>query len=114
MTWTREHDKVLAERCCGLEVDGDQVVIRSLDTGEGWHTTCRYPLPRYNFDAGACGVAAEAWRLQKPGRRYEVVSAYVDGWLVDGGCASLFDGNLGCVSIMPTLHEALYEAVKDE
>lgn len=109
MTWTREHDKVLAERCCGLEVDGDQVVIRSLDTGEGWHTTCRYPLPRYNFDAGACGVAAEAWRKQKLGRSYVIYSQTG----VHPPVVFMIQ-TVETVGRAETLHEALYEAVKDE
>ena len=69
MTWTREHDRIIAEKCEGLRVlayNGDLFVESVPGT---WR-------PLYNYSAYLPDAvrAAEAWRKQKEGRYWRLQS----------------------------------------
>lgn len=120
MTWTREHDRILAERIEGLKVRRwDELPIaqqhydycpEELFIGDSIHDK----MAHYNLDPAACLRAAEAWRLQKPGRSYEFRSAVDDSFGYRPASAACFSGPAQIAGTGEHLHEALYEAVKDE
>ncbi len=124
MTWTRECDRILAERCEGRTVyqgnanwpEGgfagmdsnpcDLYWVRSEPDGIG---QCPVAVPHYNTDIAAEKRAAEAWRVQKPRRSY-VIYSQTGGhppvvFLIEAG---------ETIGRAEHLHEALYEAVRDE
>lgn len=109
--WSREHDRLIAERCEEITefVDDKYQGLSFYDheSDEGFGPGI-VPVPEYNTDIAACIRAAEAWRVQKQGRHYIIYSAA-------GGQSQyivlLERGDV--VGRAKTMHEALYEAVKD-
>ena len=115
MTWTREHDRILAEKCEGFKVRRwDELPIAqqhydycpdNLFIGESIHSR----LANYNTDIAACIRAAEGWRLQKPDREYRTRSKHND----EPALAQLFEQGIYVTSQRGdhALAECLYEAV---
>lgn len=108
--WTREHDRILAEKCENRRttiIYPDGVVIVNDD---GTFS----PMDAYNTDPAAEKRAAEAWRLQKPGRSYEIRSAVNDWFGCRPASTACFSRPAQIAGTGEHLHEAIYEAVKDE
>jgi hypothetical protein len=59
MTWTREHDRIIAEKCQGLRVVVDRHAYWVTDDRGLWE-----PLPQYCAYLPHTVRAAEAWRKQ--------------------------------------------------
>lgn len=119
--WTRKHDRIIAERCEGLTTvepfhGGDYRIVRRFQQtafGETWDSASWTPLPHYNTDIAACFRAAEAWRRQQPGRKYAIYSAVDGPRQTYPPIITLLDSPEPRKYVSETLHEALYEAVKD-
>ena len=121
MTWTREHDRILAEKCEGFKVRRwDELPIAQqhydycpdeLFIGESIHDR----LPHYLTDIAACIRAAEGWVMQNDGRYYLLMSdCYSNKKIWRPRSAELHDRISREVWKATTLHEALYEAVTHE
>lgn len=80
MTWTREHDKVLAE-LEGLknfvygEVFNENLYHRDQDEPAG----NLFEVPRYNLNIADAIRAAEAWVAQAPDARFYDIGRYLNG-----------------------------------
>lgn len=124
MTWTREHDRTLAEKCERLKVRRwDELPIAQRDydycpdelfIGASTHDR----LPHYNTDPAAEKRAAEAWRLQETGRHYKTASPkiYTLGkrTITNPASAACLQNEFYVKGTGKHLYEALYEAVRDE
>jgi hypothetical protein len=113
MTWTRENDRIIAEKCEGLRVvvDGDGYWVTD-DRGK-WE-----PLPKYREYLPHTVQAAEAWRKGDQNNRYWVLeSAYVEenkshavAHQINASCPDqFFDGYSPAPAA--ALAHALYQAV---
>jgi len=102
MTWTREHDRILAEKCEGwTHVEGgSQTAMRD--------GACVFRfLPSYHQDLVAVVRAAEAWRKQRDGRYWRHgVSEQGDEWAEVG----IFGEWYSAINPAALAH-ALYQAV---
>ena len=119
MTWTREHDRILAARCENLRImDPTHVEHRERGGEAGWHD--RVPLDHYDTDIAACIRAAEAWRKQDSYTRAWGLSVdeTEDGGLDSAWTKFLLDGEdrwdrtSGAGETAAALAWALWEAVK--
>ncbi len=124
MTWNRECDRILAEKCERLTVEAYIVPAGFTEYGVRLHDRpLRHSreldrfesIPHYNTDIAACIRAAEGWRLQKPGRSYNTSSAktYTIGKQTVNNPAhsACLEDSLYIAGCGEHLHEALYEAV---
>jgi hypothetical protein len=111
MTWTREHDALIARVAEGAEIRTcDEAMNAHRVTSPGarkhyretggnhWYVTPdgeSMPVSNYNTDIVACLRAAEAWRKQEPRiRAYEIESPRSEGGAFTGVASSAPDFNL--------------------
>ena len=105
--WSRDHDRILAERCEGM---------RFIERGFAGGPLLPEP-PRYDTDIAACFRAAEAWRKRNPSERK---------WAIDSPWGVLDNFEAGAregwnekrwtaagATPADAIAWALYEAVKD-